>query len=104
MRGDQKGIIQQSDEAHPSMTAFVWMDHDYWYFITNTSGLMEGQLSPQLHVMKAFKFSQMFCVPVLLSCSLLFCTNFQDCNVVLFVVYMQSKPLLYTKYLTEFSQ
>ena len=35
------------DEGCAMMTAFVWMDCDCQYFITNTTGLMEGWLYTQ---------------------------------------------------------
>ena len=41
-RGDWKGLVTKNEDGNPSMIAFVWMDRERRYFITNTSCLLSG--------------------------------------------------------------
>lgn len=42
-RGDRKGLVAKDADGNTVMLAFVWMDRDRRYFITNTSSLSEGR-------------------------------------------------------------
>lgn len=42
-RGDRKGLVNLDDDGVPSLMAFVWMDRDRRYFISNCSSLAEGR-------------------------------------------------------------
>jgi hypothetical protein len=41
-RGDRVGLTAKGPDGEPSMLAFVWMDRNRRYFITNCSSLQEG--------------------------------------------------------------
>ena len=41
-RGDFRGVVTLHPNGAPSRLAFVWMDRDRRYFISNTSSLAEG--------------------------------------------------------------
>jgi hypothetical protein len=41
-RGDRSGLVAYGPDGVPKMLAFVWMDRNRRYFITNTSSLQEG--------------------------------------------------------------
>ena len=42
-RGNQKGLIMKNEgNGTTELLAFVWMDQDRHYFITNTSSLTDG--------------------------------------------------------------
>jgi hypothetical protein len=42
-RGERKGLIVKDDSGRAILMAYVWMDRDRRYFITNTSSLSEGR-------------------------------------------------------------
>ena len=42
-RGNRKGLICYDEHGIPELLAFVWMDRDRRYFISNTSSLDEGR-------------------------------------------------------------
>ena len=42
--GDYKGQISKSNDRHPDMMAFIWVDRDWQYFIANASSLDSGEL------------------------------------------------------------
>ena len=41
-RGDFRGLVARGADGHPEMIAFVWMDQDRQYFISNASSLLLG--------------------------------------------------------------
>lgn len=42
-RGDRKGLLHYGEDRRPDLMAFVWMDRDRRYFITNCLSLAEGR-------------------------------------------------------------
>ncbi|KAG7352288.1 transposase IS4 [Nitzschia inconspicua] len=41
-RGDHKGLVHLDTDGNPDMMAFVWVDRERRYFISNCSSLVEG--------------------------------------------------------------
>ena len=41
-RGDQRGLVTETEEGQPELLAFVWMDRDRRYFISTASSLEQG--------------------------------------------------------------
>ncbi|KAG7341012.1 transposase IS4 [Nitzschia inconspicua] len=41
-RGDHKGLVHLDNDGNPDMMAFVWVDRERRYFISNCSSLVEG--------------------------------------------------------------